>query len=205
MISRLKANPLVPVLRKIPFDESTYIIESMISGGVQFIEITLDTEHGLEMIRDTTNKFSDIWVGAGTVLSIKDCMNAIQSGAKFLVSPVLDEEVVLYAVEQGVPIIPGVYSPTEMLRAYNLGATAVKLFPASSVGSGFVKDVLGPLSHIPIMVTGGITLENARSYIDAGAIAVGAGSSLVKKDIILNQEWSLLAEEVSKWIEQITT
>lgn len=203
MLQQLKENPLVPVLRKIAFEDSISIIDSLVEGGVRFIEITLDTDRALEIIRQAAERVDEVWVGAGTVLSIDDCKHAIEGGAQFIVSPVLDEGVVNYAVEQGIPVIPGVHTPTEMMKAHQMGATAVKLFPAASLGPGFVKDVRGPLGHIPIMVTGGIDLETARSYIEAGALAIGAGSALLKKDLIDGRKWVGLAKEAKSWVREV--
>lgn len=204
MLNSLKETPLVPVLRKLAFEDHTAIIGSLVEAGIRTIEITMDTDRALEIIRTSVMEYPDVCIGAGTVLSKEDCKNAIDAGAAFIVSPVLNKEVVAYAIERNVPVIPGVYSPTEMMKAHELGATAVKLFPASSVGPGFVKDVQGPLSHIPIMVTGGIDFGNAHSYIEAGALAVGAGSSLLKKEILVNKDWALLVEEARKWIGEVS-
>lgn len=204
MLEHLKKSPLVPVLRKIRFDESSFIVKALIEGGVRTVEITMETERATEIIRKTVDEFgSQSLVGAGTVLTIEDCSKAIDAGAQFIVAPVLNKLVVEYAVKQGIPVIPGVYTPSEMMRAYQLGATAVKLFPAASVGPGFVKDVQGPLGHIPIMVTGGIDLANAHSYIEAGAIAVGAGSALLHKSHISTGDWDALTMETKKWISAL--
>jgi len=204
MLEHLKKSPLVPVLRKIRFDDSSFIVKALIEGGVRTVEITMETERASDIIRKTVDEFgSQTLVGAGTVLTVEDCINAINAGAQFIVAPVLNEQVVTYAVEQGIPVIPGVYSPSEMMRAYELGATAVKLFPAASVGPGFVKDVQGPLGHIPIMVTGGIDLANAYSYIEAGAIAVGAGSALLNKSHISTGDWNALTMETKKWMSAL--
>lgn len=204
MLEHLKKSPLVPVLRKIRFEDSSFIVKALIEGGVRTVEITMETERASDIIRKTVVEFgSQTLIGAGTVLTVEDCINAINAGAQFIVAPVLNEQVVAYAVEQAIPVIPGVYSPSEMMRAYELGATAVKLFPAASVGPGFVKDVQGPLGHIPIMVTGGINLDNAHSYIEAGAIAVGAGSALLKKNLISNIDWDGLTMETKYWMLEL--
>lgn len=204
MLEHLKKSPLVPVLRKIRFDDSSFIVKALIEGGVRTVEITMETERATEIIRKTVDEFgSQSLVGAGTVLTIEDCSKAIDAGAQFIVAPVLNKLVVEYAVKQGIPVIPGVYTPSEMMRAYELGATAVKLFPAASVGPGFVKDVQGPLGHIPIMVTGGIDLANAHSYIEAGAIAVGAGSALLNKSHISTGDWDALKRETKKWMSAL--
>lgn len=204
MLDQLKKSPLIPVLRKLPEESFLSIAGALIDGGVKYLEITMDAEEAPRLIRLAKQQFGkQASIGAGTVMSVEQAREAIEAGAKYLISPALVDEVLLYAVEQGIPMIPGVYTPSEMAHAYSLGAVGVKLFPAASLGSGFVKDVRGPLSHIPIIVTGGITEATARDYLDAGAIGVGAGSALLDKDLIAKQDWSGLTELTKSWIARL--
>lgn len=197
--------PIIPVLRKIPYEESASIIDALYKGGINAVEITMDTTKAESIIRETVERYNDkILVGAGTVLSVEECKRAIEAGAQFLVSPALDLEVLKYATSQQVLFIPGVFTPSEIITANKAGATMVKLFPASSLGPTFIKDVKGPINHIEIMTTGGITKESARSYIEAGAAIIGAGSALVKKEFIQNKNWAGLTEEVESWIKIVT-
>lgn len=206
VIEQLTAAPIVPILRKVPYEKSAAIVNALIEGGVTSIEVTMESDRAEEIIAETVSVYGNrILVGAGTVLNVGDCRRAIEAGAQFIVTPALDEEVVAYAVECGVPIIPGVFTPSEMMRAIKLGAEAIKLFPASVVGPAFIKDVKGPLSHIPIMTTGGITLETAADYIGAGAAAVGTGSALLKKELIASSDWEGLKRETEKWLEAVQT
>lgn len=203
-IERLKKGSLVPVLRKIPYDKSRDIVQALLDGGIQAIEVTMETEKAEAIIRESVASFSDrAWIGAGTVLDVEDCRRAVEAGAQFVVAPVLDEEVVRYAAARGIPVIPGVFTPSEMLRAINLGASMIKLFPASVLGPSFIKDVKGPLAHIPIMCTGGITLKTAKEYLDAGAHAVGAGSALLRKDLITASDWTGLTKEAERWMAAV--
>jgi len=206
VIEQLTAAPIVPILRKVPYEKSAAIVSALIEGGVTSIEVTMESDRAEEIIAETVHAYGNrVLVGAGTVLNVDDCRRAIEAGAQFIVTPALDEEVVTYAVEHGVPIIPGVFTPSEMMRAMKLGAEAIKLFPASVVGPAFIKDVKGPLSHIPIMTTGGITLETAADYIGAGAAAVGTGSALLKKELIASSDWEGLKRETEKWLEAVQT
>lgn len=201
IVERLKQYPIIPVLRKVPYEKSQSIIKALYDGGIRAVEITMESEGAESIIQETLEAYSaDLLVGAGTVLSKDDCRRAIDAGAQFIVSPVLDEAVMQYAIEQNVPYIPGVFTPSEMLKAHNGGAAMIKLFPASVLGPSFIKDVKGPLGHIDIMTTGGITLETARTYLDAGAKVVGAGSALVRKDLVENDNWTGLTEETISWM-----
>ncbi|WP_342048239.1 bifunctional 4-hydroxy-2-oxoglutarate aldolase/2-dehydro-3-deoxy-phosphogluconate aldolase [Bacillus sp. OTU530] len=204
IIEQLTAVPLVPVLRNVPYKKSAAIVKALIDGGVTSIEVTMETDRAEDIITETIEAYgSQILVGAGTVLSVDDCRRAIQAGAQFIVAPTLDEEVVQFAVEQEVPVIPGVFTPSEMQRAINLGASMIKLFPASVLGPAFIKDVKGPLGHIQIMTTGGITLDTAKDYLKAGATAIGAGSALLRNDLIAAEDWAGLVNETRIWMEKL--
>lgn len=204
IIEQLKKASIIPVLRKVSYEKSKEIVQALYNGGIRAIEVTMESDRAELIIQESIKEFGEkLLVGAGTVLTVADCERAIKAGAQFVVSPALDEAVVAYAVEQSVPVIPGVFTPSEMLKAHNAGAAMVKLFPASVLGPAFIKDVKGPLSQIDIMTTGGITKETAKSYLDAGAIAVGAGSALLRKDLIAENDWTGLAAEVEIWMGSI--
>lgn len=201
-INQLKSISVIPVLRKIPYEKSREIVQALFDGGILAVEITMESDRAELIIQETVAEFGGkMLVGAGTVLSIDDCKRAIGAGAQFIVSPAFDEPVVAYAVSSNVPVIPGVFTPSEMLKAHNAGAAMVKVFPASVLGPGFIKDVKGPLGHIEILMTGGITKETAKDYLDAGAVGVGAGSALIKKEFIALNDWTGLANEAKAWIQ----
>jgi len=205
-INQIEEIPLIPILRKVPYENSAAIVRALVEGGVRAIEVTMETNRAEEIICEAVNLYGDqILVGAGTVLNVEDCSRAIGAGAQFIVSPALDKEVIRFAVKKKVPVIPGVFTPSEMLLAMNLGASMIKLFPASVLGPSFIKDVKGPLSHIPIMTTGGITLNTARNYLDAGAIAIGTGSALIRKDLLAAEDWDGLVEEPRTWIKKMNS
>jgi len=147
--------------------------EALARGGIGAFEITLDSDDSLAVLERLA------LVGAGTVLDEEAARAAIRAGARFLVMPHLDEALVRVAVEDGVPVFPGAFTPTEIVAAWRAGATAVKLFPASVAGVGFVREFRGPFRDIPLLPTGGVSLETAPAFIAAGAVAVGLGSWLV--------------------------
>ncbi len=201
-IEQLTQVPIIPVLRKIPYEKSDYIINALLEGGIRSIEITMDTERAADIINAARTKYSsDISIGAGTVLTVEKAKDAIAAGAEFIVAPNFDEAVAKYAQEQKIFFVPGVFTPSEMVSAIQAGAEMVKLFPASVLGPQFIKDVKGPLSHIPVMCTGGIDLSTVKSYFEVGADAVGAGSSLVKKKFIEENDWVGLQSETKEWLQ----
>ncbi|KGR75175.1 bifunctional 4-hydroxy-2-oxoglutarate aldolase/2-dehydro-3-deoxy-phosphogluconate aldolase [Ureibacillus sinduriensis] len=200
MYNKLQGIRLIPVLRKVPYELCQELVKALKDGGIKAVEITMDSDHASEMIRDVKQQNGgDLLVGAGTVLTMEDCEKAIASGAEFIVSPSLNVDVVKICMEHNIPVIPGVFTPTEMQTAYSAGAEMIKLFPASSLGTKFIKDVKGPLAHIQIMTTGGINLETARSYLEAGAAIVGAGSDLIKKEWLQSRNWEAITNEAIAW------
>ena len=156
------------------------IAQALIDAGIRAFEITLDSPSALERIATLAGRFDPgrLLVGAGTVLDVDQARAALEAGARFIVSPHGDAALTHWVARQGVPVIPGAMTPTEILAAWRAGASAVKVFPASAVGPAFVREVGGPLPEIPLIPTGGITVESAPSFIAAGAVAVGIGSWL---------------------------
>ncbi len=146
-------------------------------GGVRVFEVTMDSPNAERTIAALVS--DGHVVGAGTVLSIDDARMAVDSGAEFLVAPHTDRRIVDWAVEDGHPMVPGAFTPTEVMSAWNLGAAAVKVFPASVGGPGLIRAMAAPLGSIRLMVTGGIDATNVASYLSAGAVAAGVGGWLV--------------------------
>lgn len=158
------------------------IADALRAGGIRALELTLNEpqDTALGAIRAATSLLAgaDVAVGAGTVLSIEAARRAVDAGASFLVSPHLDIELVAWAAGSGIVVLPGAATPTEVLAGWRAGATAVKVFPASTLGASFIRELRGPLPEIPLLPTGGVTVDSAASFIQAGAIAVGIGSWL---------------------------
>jgi 2-dehydro-3-deoxyphosphogluconate aldolase / (4S)-4-hydroxy-2-oxoglutarate aldolase len=170
---------IAAVIRNATAENIVQIAEALSAGGVKVLEITVESAGAIEAIKVANKNCPDMAVGAGTVLDIQDAEMALDAGAEFIFSPVLDEKVVKYVKERNAISIPGAFSPTEIYKAHIYGADFVKVFPASILGPEFLKNIRIPLPPIPIIVTGGITPENARDFFQAGAIGIGAGSNLV--------------------------
>lgn len=152
-------------------------MEAAVRGGFRHLEFTLTTPGALELVTEFSRR-PGLVVGAGTVLTVDDAKAAVKAGARFLVSPVMDEEVIRAAVELGVAAIPGCHTPSEMLRAHRAGATLEKLFPAPAGGPDYVRAVLAPMPFLRILPTNGVDEHNAAAYLAAGAVAVGFVASL---------------------------
>jgi 2-dehydro-3-deoxyphosphogluconate aldolase/(4S)-4-hydroxy-2-oxoglutarate aldolase len=153
------------------------------AGGLGALELTLnapqaDALRAIELVAARAQGLG-VDVGAGTILSIEAARRALDAGATFLVMPHVDRELVAWVAERGIPALPGCATPTEVLTAWRAGAAAVKLFPASVIGPAFVRELRGPLPEIPVVPTGGVTLETAPAFIASGAVAVGLGGWLL--------------------------
>ena len=195
---------IVAVVRKIPVSKVYQTIDALVAGGVKAIEVTLDSENALEVINNIQKKYDkDVIIGAGTVLDAEGAYKAISNGAQFVFAPTLSEETIKVAKRYNKVAIPGVFTPTEILKASEFGADIVKIFPGSVLGPQFIKDVRGPLDHIKMMPTGGITLENLGSYIKAGAVAVGVGSSLLNKKVIEAEDWEALTALAKSFVQEV--
>lgn len=167
---------VVAIARKLAPGAHAVLADALLGSGFGVLEITMDSEGATATIEAMAA--TGLLVGAGTVLSTRQAEEAVSAGASFIVSPHTDEAVVRWCVDHAVPVMPGAVTPSEIVRAWDMGASAVKLFPASIGGPGYLAAVRGPLGHIPIIPTGGIDASNARGYLDAGAVAVGVGGWL---------------------------
>lgn len=170
---------VVSILRGISPDKLMPTVEALYEGGIRSIEITLNTPKALQMIEAVADRYgSEMVVGAGTVLDAPSALSAIHAGAQFVLAPTLDVKTIELCNTYSCACIPGVFTATEALVAWNAGASIVKVFPCSSVGPQYIKDLRGPLPQIKMMAVGGVDLNNTADFYRAGACAVGVGSSL---------------------------
>ena len=201
---RLKESGLIAVIRRPKQSQIHQIAEALVEGGTGALEITLDTPGALEMIRDLKEKYQDrVLVGAGTVLDAASAKNAIDAGSDFIFCPSFDIETIQMANRYGRISIPGVMTPTEIVNAYSAGADLLKIFPGGTLGADFIKDLQGPLGHIPMMPTGGVSLDNVETFIKNGAVAVGAGGSLVDSKAIAEERYEVLTDLSKQFVQKI--
>jgi 2-dehydro-3-deoxyphosphogluconate aldolase/(4S)-4-hydroxy-2-oxoglutarate aldolase len=158
------------------------VIDAVVAGGISVVEVTLDSPDAETVIAAARQRHPGVLVGAGTVRTAADVDRAVGAGAAFCVAPATVDAALARAAEVGVPMVPGTLTPSEVERAVGLGADVVKLFPGSLGGPSYVRELLAPLSGVPLLVTGGLDASNARAFLDAGAIAVGAASALARAE-----------------------
>src|SRR5262245_44820733 len=173
------------------------VVDALAAGGVRALEVTMTVPGAVDLIRQLAPTLPEgFLLGAGTVLDGDTARAVIDAGASFVVSPVLRPDVIQVCHKRRVVAVPGCFSPTEILAAYEQGADIVKVFPSTSLGPAFIKDVLGPLPHLKLMPTGGVTIENAGAWISAGAVAVGLGSALVSAADVEHDRFEAITDSV---------
>ena len=193
VLAGIMAAKVVAVIRMKDAARLAEVAAALQRGGVGVLEVTMTVPGAVEIIRELAlTKAPGTLIGAGTVLDAGTATDVIAAGADFVVSPITDRETVGACRDAGVLVAPGAFTPTEIVAAWRAGADIVKVFPATSLGPQFFRDLRGPLPHIRLMPTGGVTLENAAEFLAAGAAAVGIGTALVDAKAVEAGDWEAL-------------
>jgi 2-dehydro-3-deoxyphosphogluconate aldolase/(4S)-4-hydroxy-2-oxoglutarate aldolase len=206
LLTEMLGAGIVAVIRALSKDQLPGIANALLEGGVPAIEVTMSTPKALAGIEALADSLGDrAIVGVGTVLDAHTCRDAIAAGAQFVVSPVLDEEIIATTKRYGKISIPGAFTPTEILRAWTLGADVVKVFPSTSLGPQYLKDLLAPMPQLRLTPTGGVDLKNAPDWIKAGAACLGVGTSLVTKDALSKNDWPSITTNAKAFTHAVAT
>ena len=204
IIDRIINPGIVAIIRADSSEQLLGAAEALYEGGVTGMEVTMTTPNALQVINDVSKRFGKkVLIGVGTVLDTETCRAAILAGSEFVVTPVTRPDVITLCNRYGVPIAAGAYTPTEALTAHEAGADFVKIFPADQLGPTYIKNILAPLPQLQIIPTGGVTVATVDAFIKAGSVALGAGSSLVSKEILKNQDWKKLTETAAAFVEAV--
>src|ERR1043166_6035549 len=204
VVARIKAEGAVAVIRTDSAERAFSIADAVIAGGFRVIEITCSFPAVAEVIASlASSNESDLLIGAGTILIPEQAREAVGAGARFLVSPCVLPKVIDAARESEVAMLPGAFTPTEIYNAWSLGADIVKIFPAVRFGPEYLRAIRGPLPHIPIMPTSGVDASNVADWFRAGAVAVGAVSSVLDPDLIEKEDWDALTKRAREFIEAV--
>ncbi len=204
IIDRILNPGIVAVIRADSPEQLMSVAGALHEGGVTALEITMTTPDAIRVISEVGKKFgSKVLMGVGTVLDAETCRAAILAGAEFVVTPVFRPEVIRLCNRYSKPVASGAYSPTEALVGHESGADFIKVFPADQLGPTYIKNLLAPLPMLRIIPTGGVNVDTAASFIQAGCAALAAGSSLVSKDILKNSDWKKLTSVAAAFVEAI--
>ena len=205
-LERVRRTGVVAIMRHTEASLAVEAAGALLRGGVEVVEVTMNTAGALSMIRQLAGHFGDrLLIGAGTVLSTNAVRQAVDSGARFIVAPNTDPQVIALCNQLNIGVVPGAFTPTEVVNAWNLGADLVKVFPVSSVGPRYIRDLRGPLPEIPLCPTGGVSPQNVGDFIKAGAAAVGAGSDLVDKGVVDRRDFAELERRARAFADGVRT
>lgn len=200
----LRADRALTVVRADTIPDAVALCHALAEGGLRTVELTFTTPGVLDHLAKAA-RVPGVLLGAGTVLTADQARGAIDAGAKFLVTPGLRAPVAEVAVAAGVPVFLGAFTPTEVAQALDLGSAAVKIFPAGRLGPGYLKDLRGPYPGVALLPSGGVSADNARAFLDAGALAVCAGTSVVPPAVVSAGNWSEITERARTFAAALTT
>jgi 2-dehydro-3-deoxyphosphogluconate aldolase/(4S)-4-hydroxy-2-oxoglutarate aldolase len=199
--------PVIGILRGIGADVFGPLMQASFAAGLQAIEVTMNTPGAEEIIAgNIDNVPSGKFLGMGTLRNLAEAERAYKAGAMFFVTPNLDLDVIGFARSKDIPVIAGGLTPTEVYRAWDAGASIVKVFPCRSLGGPqYIRELRGPFDHIPLVAVGGVTLDNVGEYLQAGATGVGVGLSLFGKQAVADKDWDAVGKNVERFIQQCTS
>lgn len=210
ILDKIFENKIVAIVRGIGSDRIIDTVGALLEGGIKLLEVTfnqedeykaLDTLKCLEIIK---KEYGDkVCLGAGTVMTGEQVKKAVEAGAEYIISPNMDASVIKKTKELGKISIPGAFTPSEMAAAYKAGADIVKLFPAGILGAEYIKALLAPLSHIPVIAVGGVNVDNVDQFIKAGAKGVGVGGNLVDKKAIYSGEYDKIIQVAQAYVNKL--
>jgi len=205
VLSVIKETGVVAILRADAPDDLIEAGRALSRGGVRCIEFTMTVPGALDLVGTAGEALrdEDVLIGMGTVLDAETARAAIDAGAAYIVTPVMNPDVITACNDAGVAVMPGAMTPTEILAAWNAGADVVKVFPAGVGGPPFFKDLKGPLPHIEIMPTGGVSAQTAGEFIKAGACAIGVGSALAGKPLIAKRDFATITNNAETYIDLV--
>ncbi len=196
---------VIAVIRASKMAQAYQMAKAVAAGGIQLIEITWNSDRPAQLINQLRSELPTCIVGTGTLLTLEQMEQAVAAGAQFLFTPHVDPAMIQAAAKMSVPIIPGALSPTEIVTAWSMGASCVKVFPVQALGGvSYIKSLQAPLGHIPLIPTGGVTLANAREFIAAGAIAVGLSGDLFPQPLVAAQNWEAITQRARNFMQLAT-
>lgn len=204
-MARIRELAVIPVIRVSAYEHAICAVQGIMDGGINIAEVTLTIPSAIPLISELTTRYGDdLLVGAGTVLDAESCRQALAAGAEFIVSPVLDAEVVALTRQHGKVSMPGALTPAEILAAWRTGADFVKIFPCNSVGGpAYIRSVKGPFPDIEIVVTGSVTVDNVAQFLASGVSAVGVGENVISRKALESNDSAAISANARKFLGAI--
>jgi 2-dehydro-3-deoxyphosphogluconate aldolase / (4S)-4-hydroxy-2-oxoglutarate aldolase len=194
----------IAVIRAPQIELGEQMAHAVAAGGVKLIEITWDSDRAAELIDQLKTDLPDCTIGTGTVLNLQQLRSSIQAGAEFIFTPHVNLSLIQAAIAQNIPIIPGALTPTEIVTAWQAGASSVKVFPVHALGGvSYIQSLQAPIGQIPLIPTGGVTVDNAQDLIAAGAIAVGLAGNLLTQRAIQTKDWRAIEQQARLLVQRL--
>jgi 2-dehydro-3-deoxyphosphogluconate aldolase/(4S)-4-hydroxy-2-oxoglutarate aldolase len=202
-VKAIEAAGIVAVVRLADSRSGAEVASALKAGGITIIEVTMTVPNAVALIGELSRSLDGVVIGAGTVTDVKTANDVIAAGAQFVVSPVFRPELIAACHSRDVAMMPGCFTPTEILGAWELGADIVKVFPSTALGPTFFRDLRGPLPQVKLMPTGGVTLQNAGEWIAAGAAAIGVGSALVDPKAVSTRRFDSITDNARQFVDAV--
>lgn len=203
ILSKIRTEKVIALIRAENSDGLLDCAKALADGGLTSIELTMTTPGAIRMLEKATSELPDFLFGLGTVLDAETARMGILAGARFIVTPALRPDVITLCQRYSVPIFSGALTPTEVVNAWEAGADAAKIFPAEFFGPAYIKSLKGPLPHVEMVPTGGVTAENVGEFIKAGAYATAAGSSLVEAKALKEKNWAAITAKAKAFVAAV--
>lgn len=195
ILDTISQHKIVGIVRLDDLSIAVDLARALAAGGVRVIEFTLTNPDAVAAVEAVRHALGDeALIGAGSVISVEQVRACASAGAQFIVSPVTKADVIQACVERDLLTMPGALTPSEVQLAWELGAGIIKVFPANMMAPRYIKDLLAPMPHLRLMPTGGVTVNNAKQYLDYGAFSLGVGSSLIDPVLVKNRDWAKMTE-----------
>ena len=204
IVRQIEHGGVVAVIRLQDGSKLRAVVDALAAGGITALEVTMTVPRAIELIGKIAPTLpSGFLLGAGTVVDPDTARAAVRAGARYIVSPVFRPAVIEASHAEGAAAMPGCFSPTEILAAWDAGADVVKVFPATALGPSYFKDLRGPMPQVRLMPTGGVSLENAGEWIRAGAVAIGVGGALVDPKLVAAGNYDGITERARRFVERV--
>jgi 2-dehydro-3-deoxyphosphogluconate aldolase/(4S)-4-hydroxy-2-oxoglutarate aldolase len=200
----IRQEKIIVIIRGVEKGRIVNVAEAVLAAGVKMMEVTCNTEGVFEMLELLNSKMvNKMIIGAGTVITVDLCKRAIEAGAKFIIAPDINPDVIDYCVKHDVAILPGAATATEVLTAKRHGAKMVKIFPAAAIGINYIKQLRGPIDDVDFVAVGGVRPEAITDFFAAGCIAIAIGESAVRKEFVEKENWVAITNAVKRYVQNL--
>jgi 2-dehydro-3-deoxyphosphogluconate aldolase/(4S)-4-hydroxy-2-oxoglutarate aldolase len=202
----IRREKIIAIARGVEKNQIINIAEAILAGGIKMLEVTCNTDGVFEMIRMLRDKMGDeMVIGAGTVITTGLCEKAIEAGAKFIIAPDVNPDVIDYCVKRDIAVLPGAATATEILTAKRHGAKMVKIFPAKALGVDYIRALRGPIHDVDFVAVDGVRPDNMADFFAAGCVAIGIGASIVRKELVEKGDWKAITDIARQYVQNLPT